>query len=200
MPYDLSIVGWFTEAQLQVIEKIAQTVPEHGVVVEIGSMYGRSTICWAKTCPPSSTIYAIDIFPETKIDIHNFSDTDISLHNFPKSGYTYNQSKLFDQNLKSYTNVKKITGISPFNINYPGNNIDILFLDAAHVNPNDWENIKYFLPFVNQGGIICGHDYSEEFPDILKNVKALEEILGTDAEINHQIWQIKVTKKITFNE
>lgn len=196
MPYDLSIVGWFLEDQLKILESIAKSVPENGVVVEIGSMYGRSTVCWAKTCPESATIYAIDLFPEFKTDIHQFSEEDVVKNKFPKSNFTYRQSDIFDENTKNYKNVKKIVGVSPYSIEYPGNVIDVLFLDAAHTNPNDWDNIKYFLPFIKVGGIICGHDHSNDFPDIQENVKKLEEIIGSPASINHELWQIKVVKKI----
>jgi hypothetical protein len=196
MPYDLSIVGWFTEGQLQVLESIAKTVPENGVVVEIGSLYGRSTVCWAMTCPLSATIYAIDLFNEEYTDTSSFSNEEIQLHNYPKPNVVYRQRELFDENTKKYKNINKIVGCSPYEIDYPGNNIDILFLDAFHTNPSDWNNIKYFLPYVKIGGLISGHDYSNDFPDILENVKRLEELFEIDAIIESQIWQIRVTKKI----
>lgn len=196
MPYDLNVVGWFVESQLQTIEQIAKTVPEYGIVVEIGSMYGRSTVCWAQSCPDTATIYAIDLFLENKVDIHNFSDEVVIQNNFPVSNFIYRQNDLFDKNTAKYKNIKKIVGESPYNISYSGGDIDVLFLDAAHYNPNDWDNIKYFLPYVKEGGIICGHDYSEEFPDIIENVSKLEKLFNTKVKIEHQVWQFKVTKII----
>lgn len=196
MPYNLSIMGWFSENQLKTIEQIARTVPENGVVVEIGSMYGRSTVCWAKSCPKTATIYAIDYFAETKVDNHPFSDDVVLMNNFPKSGIVYPQNKIFDENINGLENIKKIKGYSPYNIDYSGNDIDVLFLDAAHHNPNDWDNIVFFSKFMKVGGSICGHDYSNDFPDILENVKRLEEYFNVTAIIREQIWNIKVTKKL----
>ena len=41
MAYNKDILGWMTEHELQIIEKLAQRVPNEGLIVEVGSMFGR---------------------------------------------------------------------------------------------------------------------------------------------------------------
>src|SRR5262245_33735795 len=60
MPYDLTIPGQVTEFQLRAIEAVATLVPPQGIVVEIGSLFGRSSYAWAASVPASATVYCID--------------------------------------------------------------------------------------------------------------------------------------------
>ena len=65
MPYNKNILGHMYEHELKVIEKWALTVPAGGVIVEIGSFFGRSAICWAMSADPSVKIYCGDCWPES---------------------------------------------------------------------------------------------------------------------------------------
>jgi hypothetical protein len=53
--------------------------------------------------------------------------------------------------------------------------------NARAVNPRDWENITYFSQFLKPNGMICGHDYYYPFPDVIENVKRLENLYNTKA-------------------
>ena len=151
--YDLTIEGHMMESELRQIEKWASSVPENGVIVEVGSYLGRSSVCWAMSCKPSVTVYCVDTFVD---------DYDI-----------------FIENTKKFKNIIPIIGHSPDNICYPGKDIDIFFLDAQHENPSDIDNINYFTKFMKSGSILCGHDYYPHppyySPDIATNIKELEK-------------------------
>ena len=58
--YNDSIPGWFTEEDNIVALKLAQAVPENGIIVEIGSFVGKSAWHWANSAHPSVKIYCID--------------------------------------------------------------------------------------------------------------------------------------------
>jgi predicted O-methyltransferase YrrM len=157
--YDLNITGYMEENDLKQIELWASEVPSNGTIVEVGSFRGRSAICWAASCDPSVTVYCIDPFEVTE-----------------ERGDDY---EAFKENTGHLKNVISIRGISPYDIVYPGAPIDIFFLDAAHTNPSDLDNIEYFLPFIKKGGLLCGHDYNTSPgcmpPDVEANIKMLEE-------------------------
>lgn len=148
---DTTIFGFMAPQELMQLSVWAKAVPPGGVIVEVGSYLGLSASAWADA-DPSVKIYCIDTFSDLE-------------------GFIKNTSK--------YPNVIPLKGDSPNNIQYPGDLIDIFFLDASHTNPSDLEYIEYFLPLIKPGGLLCGHDYGDmRYPDIMTNIKMLEERLN----------------------
>jgi len=161
--YDMSINGHMNETELQVIETWASKVPENGVIVEVGSLYGRSAVAWAKSCDPSVKVYCVDAFYDAKEE-RDFYDE-------------------FCENTKDISNIHPVVQVCPYfpYARYVEKPADIFFIDAAHKNPNDWEIIQYALKNLKSGGLLCGHDYLSVFPDVKLNVNRLEELLGKQA-------------------
>ena len=163
--YDLNIEGFMSEGELKIIEEWAKLVPDNGVVVEVGSHLGRSSYCWAKSIPESVTLYCIDHWGDILNDSVRIS----------------NRYTTFLENVKDCKNIIPIKGKAP-NINYPGNSIDIFYIDASHTNPEDLKIIMHFIKFLKPNAKICGHDYSDLFPDVKTNVKILEHMYKTKAK------------------
>lgn len=192
MPYDLSIRGWMPEIELNVIEKWAQLVPENGIIVEIGSLHGRSAVCWAMSAP-TSTVYATDLFCDY-VSTQIFDDEMTNYHNFPRTG-DVTSLEVFINNTKHIPNIipikadhfpiipKELDGISP----------NLVFLDALHKNPNDWNIIEAWIPKIAPGGILCGHDYGhQEFPDVIENAHRVCNMLGKTLEVEFSLWKIQL--------
>ena len=160
--YDLTISGYMSEIELQCIERWASEVPENGVIVEVGSLFGRSAVAWAKSCDPSVTVYCVDSFYDPKTDIDFYDE--------------------FLENTKDIPNIISVMAACPW-FKYSRHihkKADVFFLDALHINPNDWDNILFGLRNINSGGLLCGHDYGvADWPDVTENVKKLEEMLET---------------------
>jgi hypothetical protein len=195
MPYDLSILGHMVEPELKVIESWASNVPKNGVVVEIGSFFGRSAVCWALSADPSVKIYCGDMFLDT-FTTHNDPEA-LAYTGAPAPGTSYPQWDIFKENIKPFKNIFPMRGWCPNGITYPGDPIDVFFLDAAHINPSDWENITYFSQFLKPTSLICGHDYIPQFPDVIKNVHQLEKQYNTKAKTyeHSSLWSIAITPK-----
>lgn len=164
--YDLNIDGWMDEIDLKIIEEWASIVPDNGVVVEIGSHLGRSSYCWAKSIPESAILYCIDHWQDI---------TDTALN-------VTNRYSKFLKNTKDCKNIIPIKGLAP-RINYPNKLIDIFYIDSYHRNPNDLETILFFKKFLKPNGLICGHDYTDQFPSVIQNVKLLEKLYNTKVEL-----------------
>jgi hypothetical protein len=161
--YDMTINGHMNETELQCIEAWASAVPENGVIVEVGSLFGRSAVAWAKSCDPSVKVYCVDTFYDANTDM-DFYDQ-------------------FHENTKDISNIHPVVQVCPYfkYSKYIGDPADIFFVDAAHSNPNDWEIIQFGLKNLKSGGLLCGHDYLSVFPDVKLNVNRLEEMLGKQA-------------------
>jgi predicted O-methyltransferase YrrM len=169
-------------------------VPENGTIVEIGSLFGKSSTAMAMT-NRTAKIYCVDLFPENLTPNHGEFNYGVG---YPEPKKVYDVDKIFDENVKKFNNIIKIKGMSPGDIlDIDFGQIDLFFLDASHTNPNDWDNIEYFLPKIKKGGIISGHDYiPTQFPDVIENVKRLEKLLGTTATLyeGSSVWSMIVSE------
>ncbi len=163
--YNLDIQGFMSEQELITISELAAKVPENGVIVELGSYKGRSSVAWAASCHPSVTVYCIDMFATPDLSEPSFLDE-------------------FKENTKHLPNIVAIQGLCPILLDYPGDMIDIFFNDATHYNPYDWNNIEYFRKYIKPGGLLMGHDYNvESYPAVVENVARLEKELSQSATL-----------------
>lgn len=200
MAYNNEIKGYMFEHELQILEQFAASVPKDGNIVEVGSFFGRSSVCLALSAP-EATVYCVDNFYDHDwlCDINvNYDETAYVRNNCPIYGQTYNAKKEFLKNTEGIPNIIPVPGESPYQINYEGGDIDLFFLDANHHNPNDWDNLCYWVPFVKAGGIICGHDYDHKFPDVIHNVHRLEQVLKKQAKLHFTtcIWSFQLDAKV----
>jgi len=174
--YDMTIKGHMNEIELQRIEVWASAVPENGAIVEVGSLFGRSAVAWAKSCDPSVKVYCVDTYYDPTTDTDFYDE--------------------FHENTKDISNIHPIVAVCPYfkYSRYVDKPADIFFIDAAHSNPNDWHIILYGLRHLKSGGLLCGHDYLSVFPDVKENVKRLEEQLGKPATFHSgtSLWSFVV--------
>lgn len=187
-----SVPGYSTNEDLDVINNLASTVPVNGIIVEIGSLFGRTAVAWAESAP-NATVYCIDYF-----DDHLHFDPKL-IDDFWKLNKVYNKESEFKKNTSSYKNIiplklDKGKHVYP----YQGSKIDVLFLDGNHRNPVDWEIIVYFEKFLKSNSVICGHDYSKYFSDVIANVLALEKMYNTKVNLynNSTMWSIQVNREV----
>ena len=194
MPYDLNIRGWMPEHELQILEHWATHVPEHGNIVEIGSMMGRTAVCWAKSSHPTVKVYCIDSWLEYPIrQSYELDDID-NLHNIPIKT-DINSMAAFIRNTIFYSNIIPIRVDSPENFPQRVKELtpNIMFLDASHCNPSDWNYINFWLDKIIPGGMLCGHDFNC-FPDVTENVHRIEKILNKNVTLypDTSLWSFKI--------
>ena len=178
MPYNLSIPGQMTERELWAIEALAKLVPPGGIIVEVGSFLGLSSYAWAKSVHPSVTVYCIDPWDGNSpggAEFHKRHKVDFSLSTF----------KNF---VKNCPNIVPLQGYSPQDFPTWDREIDLYFEDAVHKNPILQKNIKFWSSFVKPGGIICGHDYRDKFPDVVAEVNELSRKYSVELITVDSLW------------
>lgn len=150
-----------------------------GVVVEIGSKEGRSTICLGGGSRVGNKVkvYAIDPFngggatPDP-------AWWDTNAEGTPDLKYYINQGKSFKpfwENVKKFNLegiIHPIVDYSELAVKrYPGDPIELLFIDADHHYNYVKLDIELWTPFLIKGGTIALHDYT--YPGVARVIKEI---------------------------
>lgn len=171
-------------------------------LVEIGSFMGRTASIFAQYFK-NGKIYCIDSWDgkcDSFIDFinkNNIKDTKsikLYIEYFKTNNLPFkkneNSLKNFKKHTKNYENIISLKLISPYELTFWEEKIDVFFLDALHRNPNDWDNIEFWFKFMKKNSIFMGHDYHHKnFPDVVENVHKLEHIINKKAIIENTLWK-----------
>lgn len=180
-----------TIAELEHIEKLATRVPEKGRILEIGSFYGRSTWTWSKSIPSSAVVHCIDPWNDWPI----LGSHRESLSGIVPDGDLLTNVEIFEQNIKDCSNVTFTQNYSEFVLpSMPYHHFDLIFLDGMHSNPAFHNDLIFSYPLVRSGGVLCGHDFSPSFPDIISEVTRFADHLGLsiERESDSTIWVLQL--------
>jgi predicted O-methyltransferase YrrM len=191
------VPGLSTKKDIDIVYEWARTVPENGVIVEIGSLFGRTAVALAEGSYPSVKIYCIDFFDIfTNQSPSNWCNG--GTDDFWELGKVYNKEIEFSKFTQEYENIIPLK-LDKTETCYPYNKepIDLLFIDGAHTNPSDITNIMHFRKFLKPNALICGHDYSINYPDVIKNVRTLEIMYNTTVTLYNRgnsssMWSIRI--------
>tara|TARA_R110002072_G_scaffold20532_8_gene74321 strand:- start:6611 stop:7621 length:1011 start_codon:yes stop_codon:yes gene_type:complete len=167
MAINKQIPGQQSDFELRAIELVSQLVPEGGLAVEIGSLFGRSSWAWAKSIPQSAKLYCVDPWEPSP------GSTPLE----QRYGVSYS-IETFRKHLADCPNVQTIQGYSPNDVQDWDKKIDLFFEDAVHRNPIFEQNIDFWSSHLKQTGIACGDDYRPRYPDIVNGVNRLAKRLG----------------------
>jgi hypothetical protein len=178
------VPGYLTEHDIDAISFLSKQLPGTGLVVEIGSFLGKSSVEWAKNLP-GHKILCLDSFNSPIEILHQLLvDADFVVPNDPK-----NNLELFKFYTSDYSNIKPIQGFFNENFAFP-TLIDLVFEDSTH-------NLSYLvhaLPFwwehIKPGGILSGHDYANEVATAVDMFAALND-LSVQTVNDSSVWYIK---------
>lgn len=182
----LAIPGWCADAELRWLAEQAAVANR---IVEVGSHLGRSTRAMADAT--KGKMIAVD-------DWWGPRDTIIP----PKERHKLYQQ--FGENLfDSPTALDKRllawkidhTHVNPDMVRKTlGEDFtaDFIFIDGHHTYEAVKHDISVWLPFLKEGGLICGHDYIPMFPGV---VQAVNELLPLATQVTGTtIWQYRKTQ------
>jgi len=189
---DLSIPGQMTEGELRGIEGLARKVPKGGSIVEVGSLFGLSSYTWATTVDPSVTVHCIDPWVREQwiVDL-----VEAKIAGCPEFSID-----AFKRYTRTCTNLTAHQGYSPREFGDWSGRVDLFFDDALHHNPYFRESIRFWLNKMKAGGIMCGHDYCDEWPDVKAEVNLLAGELGVLVHTRQWLWWIEIPNNSTSDQ
>lgn len=144
--------------ELQVISLvIANTLPR--ILVEIGTFDGTTTLQMALNSPEASVVHTLDLPPgEAKTILPSLS------HDLSYILDTEKEHKKFEEASVQHKIVQHFGDSASYDFQTFSSNhgVDFCFIDGGHsygIVKNDTEKI---LPLMNEGGIVCWHDFEHK--------------------------------------
>ena len=174
------IFGWFNDNHK---EALTELIKKHQVktVIEIGSFLGKSTAFIAKQV---DKVVCIDPFvfwedkdrPNGDVAAYGGEDFfDKFWANMTTEGVS---QKLEIHRGTSVDSLAVVTNLNP-------NGVDLVYIDGLHDYESVLQDIKLYHSQANK--VICGDDYDENWPGV---VKAVNEYYEDDVKHNGNFWYV----------
>ena len=151
-----AIEGFMVPGQEEYLFNKVKSLPNDGVIVEIGSYKGRSTVAMAYACIGTKRkIYCIDTWDGNDIDFPDRNFFEIWQQNLQKNGlYKYVVP------LQGYSHQVLSQWIELTN----GIKIDFIFIDGSHQFLDVLKDFEQSFPLVKENGWIAFHDVVPTWP------------------------------------
>lgn len=168
---DENIPGFCPRPQLLAIQRISEAIPENGIVVEVGSLFGRSAYVWASSCKPSVRIFCIDPWDNSEFDAH----IGVSSARGKYLGKKINSIETFNNYIGDrVSNIEKIQDRSPPS-KWEHGLAHVVYLDGDHQFEAVTKDIEFWFLHLRADGILCGDDYNSVHPGVVKAVEDFAE-------------------------
>jgi MMP 1-O-methyltransferase len=140
--------GWLFDGEARLLFELARTADPAGVIVEIGSWKGKSTICLAKgsEAGPRLKVYAID--PHIGSEEHHATGQIWTFEEFQANIRTAGVQDSVIPMVKTSTAAAK-------EFTMP---VSLVFIDGAHDYDSVKADFEAWFPKVIEGGMVAFHD------------------------------------------
>jgi len=172
-----SVFGYFLLGDCQAMKGLCLDK----VVLEIGCLYGKSTLCIAEV---AKEVITVDTFKAHDNGVDQMDD--------------YTTLEIFQKNIKGYKNISWIIGRSEDVIPEIDKIFDVVFIDGWHKYEQVVKDIEVCWPKLKDGGVMAFHDYNTYHHEVGRAVKELNlpiEIPGGDIA-----YIVKPRKKYPFKK
>jgi hypothetical protein len=137
-------------------------------MIEIGSYAGESTRLFADEF---KTVISIDPF------MNDYDVNDPACHHMDLTNVYYE----FKKNINQYDNIKHIRKTSDDAISELSSiEVDFVYIDGLHTYEQVNQDIKNYLPIINENGFIGGHDFHKNWQGV---INAVVENLGQPGNV-----------------
>lgn len=174
-----SVAGWFSPEEGLAFHRAGRSVTGRGVIVEIGSWQGKSTICLAKGSLAGSRaeIHAID--PHIGSEEHQLKGAVWTFDQFQSNIARFGVSEIVRPIVKMSWDAAKDFSLP----------IEFLFIDGAHDYDSVKKDVADWFPKLLPGGWVAFHD--SDWPGVTRT-------LGEDIYKSQQTRAIHRVKGTTF--
>lgn len=158
-----------TEGLLDLIKELGDNSDK--TMIEIGSFVGESTVMFAQSF---KKVIAVDPF----LADYDPADPTSYLFEFDNVYQTY-----LDR-ITIYPNIHTVIETSDDAVKeLDSETYDFIYLDGLHTYEGVKTDIINYLPLVKDGGVIGGHDYTNQIPHLVGVYTAVNEIFGAPDKV-----------------
>jgi len=186
---DETVPGWMTRPELEVIARAAALAPADGVIVEIGSFAGRSSVHWAANSDPSVTVYCIDPF-DYVIDDYSYRH----IQGVAAGVRGRPSGELFAEQTRDWAD--RLTAVAerspPESWDVPA---DVIFVDGDHTPEGVTRDLRFWIDHVKPGGRLLGHDWDDARVRGAVETFATEQGLTARVHEGTYIWELDLTNR-----
>jgi MMP 1-O-methyltransferase len=172
------VPGWLSDEEGEALYELARACTGRGVIVEIGSWKGKSTICLGLGSRAGNAvrIFAVD----------------------PHADYRHGEFKENVERAGIADLVTPLKGLSQEVVDGFDEPIELLFVDGSHEENDVREDFDKWVPKVVEGGIVAFHDTT--WHDGVRRVVA-EKIYGSRQfkDVRFVIGSTTVARKVAAN-
>ena len=172
------VPGWLSDEEGEALYKLARACTGRGVIVEIGSWKGKSTICLGLGSRAGSgvPIFAVD----------------------PHADYRHGEFKENIERAGIADLVTSLKGLSQLVVDGFDQPIELLFVDGSHEEDDAREDFEKWVPKVVEGGVVAFHDTTWH-PGVRRVVA--EKIYGSHGfkDVRFVIGSTTVARKVAQN-
>jgi len=182
---------------------VADAPAEGARFVEIGILFGRSTLFMAEEIRKSGKTIVFDavdrMMDPTKVDWRNeftrlvpalpevSRQAALDVIDKAKEPVDVFNAYLAGSGLGQYVNLHIESGQQHASF-CEDESLDFVFIDANHAYADTKELILAYLPKVKMGGVIAGHDYLPDWPGV---IQAVNELFWNKFKLNCSSWIVR---------
>jgi predicted O-methyltransferase YrrM len=158
-----------TEGLLDLIKELGDNSEK--TMIEIGSFVGESTVLFAQSF---KKVIAIDPF------LADYDPLD-------PTSYLFEFKNVYETYLDrtgAHQNIETIVSTSDAAVDFlKGPKYDFVYIDGLHTYDGVKTDIINYLPLVKDGGVIGGHDYTNQIPHLVGVYEAVNEMFGAPDKV-----------------
>lgn len=142
--------GWLTDSEAALLYTLARANRGNGVIVEIGSWKGKSTLCLARgsLAGRRSRVLAIDPHDATDLECH--------LHHGERGTLDAWRDTITRAGVDAL--VTPLVTRSRLAVTQITTPIDLLFVDGSHRRADVEDDLSAYIPLIRIGGVLAMHD------------------------------------------
>ena len=179
---NLTVPGWNGPEILDIISDYSSRVPTSGNILELGALFGRTTVTIGNSKSEDTHLYTIDIWlPITGEHIAEIFKHDEQAGSVERelikrlmntvtnkvSGEDFYLAwKVFTSNIKNLHGFRCLTN-TPTNT-FP--EFDLIIHDAAHDYEHVYEDLTNWFPKLKSDGVMIIDDYEPNWPGVIQAV------------------------------
>lgn len=181
--YNMNIPGWNREPILTYLHQLSSEVPESGVIIELGALFGRTTFSLGKGKHHDTKLIVVDIWSSLLFEHHTenwFHDNYIGeveqqlLNRLVKDNPKridyddfYLLWKVFTRGIPNMSSFRDMTSMDHSHIP----DADLIVHDAAHDGKTVYKDLCHWFPKLKLGGKMVIDDYERvHFYDLMQAV------------------------------